>query len=74
MPDPPRQHQCNQRRQPGLQHTLTAALSVVATVSDLFSGQRYERVAVTPLFTLYRRSVEGRVAFIGVIYSSGGRK
>ena len=56
----------------GYKHSLTAALSAVATVSDLFSGQRYQRVALTPLFTqVYQRSVEGRVAFVGVIYSFG---
>jgi outer membrane receptor for ferrienterochelin and colicin len=59
----------------GYKRALTAALSAVATVSDLFSGQRYQRVASTPLFTeVYRRSVEGRVAFVGVIYSFGVTK
>jgi outer membrane receptor for ferrienterochelin and colicin len=59
----------------GYKRALTPALSAVATVSDLFSGQRYQRVALTPLFTqVYRRSVEGRVAFVGVIYSFGGTK
>jgi hypothetical protein len=44
-------------------------------MSDLFSGQRYQRVASTPLFIeVYRRSVEGRVAFVGVIYSFGVTK
>ena len=59
----------------GYKRALTASLSGVATVSDLFSGQRYQRVASTPLFTeVYRRSVEGRVAFVGVIYSFGATK
>jgi outer membrane receptor protein involved in Fe transport len=59
----------------GYKHALTAALSAVATVSDLFSGQRYQRVADTPLFTqVYQRSVEGRVAFVGVIYTFGVTK
>ncbi len=57
----------------GYKRTLTPKLSMVATISDLFSGQRYRRVAVTPLFTqVYERSVEGRVAFVGVTYSFGG--
>ena len=59
----------------GYKRAVTAAMSAVATVSDLFSGQRYQRVASTPLFTeVYRRSVEGRVAFVGVIYSFGVTK
>jgi outer membrane receptor for ferrienterochelin and colicin len=59
----------------GYKHAFTAALNAVATVSDVFSGQRYTRVASTPLFTqVYQRSVEGRVAYLGVIYSFGGAK
>ena len=59
----------------GYKHTFTAALTAVATVSDVFSGQRYTRVASTPLFTqIYQRRVEGRVAYVGVIYSFGGTK
>jgi outer membrane receptor for ferrienterochelin and colicin len=59
----------------GYKHALTPALSVVATVSDVFSGQRYQRVAYTPLFTqIYERSVEGRIAFAGLIYTIGVAK
>ena len=59
----------------GYKHSFTAALTAVATVSDLFSGQRYTRIASTPQFTqVYQRSVEGRVAYVGVIYSFGGTK
>ena len=56
----------------GYKRAITSALSMVATVSDLFSGQRYQRIASTPLFTqVYQRNVEGRVAFVGLTYSFG---
>lgn len=56
----------------GYKRALTPSLSAVATVSDLFSGQRYQRTSITPSFTqVYRRSVEGRVAFVGLAFSFG---
>jgi outer membrane receptor protein involved in Fe transport len=59
----------------GYKHTLTAALAAVATISDVFNGQRFQRVAVTPLFTqVYQRRIEGRVVFVGLTYSLGGTK
>ncbi len=59
----------------GYKHALTSALSAVATVSDLFSGQRYQRVASTPLFVqIYQRRVEGRIVFVGLTYSFGVTK
>jgi len=59
----------------GYKHSLTSALSAVAIVSDLFNGQRYRRLAVTPLFTqVYQRSIEGRVVFVGLTYSFGVKK
>jgi outer membrane receptor protein involved in Fe transport len=59
----------------GYKHALTAALSVVATVSDLFDGQRYQRVASTPtLGQVYERSVVGRIAYFGVVYTIGTTK
>jgi outer membrane receptor protein involved in Fe transport len=59
----------------GYKRALTSALSAVATVSDLFNGQRYQRVAVTPQFIqVYRRSVEGLVSFVGLTYSFGVTK
>ena len=59
----------------GYKHGFTPALSAVATVSDLFNGQRYERVTITPtLIQVYERTVAGRVAFVGVVYSIGVRK
>jgi outer membrane receptor protein involved in Fe transport len=59
----------------GYKHTLTHALSAVATVSDLFNGQRYQRTASTPTLTqVYERSVRGRVAWFGLTYTVGVTK
>jgi len=59
----------------GCKHSLTPALSAVATVSDVFNGQRYQRLAATPLFTqTYQRSVDGRIVFVGLAYTFGVRK
>ncbi len=59
----------------GYKHTLTAALSAVATISDLFDGQRYQRYASTPtLMQTYERSVVGRVAWFGLTYTMGVSK
>jgi outer membrane cobalamin receptor len=56
----------------GYKHALTAALSAVLTISDLFNGQRYERSVSTPTLTqVYERSVVGRVAWLGVTYTVG---
>lgn len=59
----------------GYKRAFTAALSAVATVSDLFNGQRYQRYAVTPQFSqVYQRNMEGRVTFVGLTYSFGATK
>jgi outer membrane receptor protein involved in Fe transport len=59
----------------GYKRALTPALSVVATVSDLFNGQRYERIASTPTLTqVYQRNVAGRIAFFGLVYTIGVTK
>jgi outer membrane receptor protein involved in Fe transport len=56
----------------GYKHAITPTLSAVATVSDLFSEQHYERTSATPvLMQTYRRSVEGRVVFVGLSFSFG---
>jgi len=47
----------------------------LATVSDLFNGQRYQRFASTPALTqVYERRVAGRVAWFGVTYTIGVTK
>src|SRR5207344_834612 len=59
----------------GCKHTLTPSLSAVATISDLFNGQRYQRFASTPTLTqVYARSVVGRVAWFGLTYTMGVTK
>jgi len=59
----------------GYKHALTPALSFVATVSDLFDGQHYQRNASTPTLTqVYERSVVGRVAWLGLSYTVGVTK
>jgi len=59
----------------GYKHAWNRDLSLVATVSDLFNGQRYQRFAATPAFTqVYERSVEGRVVYVGLVYSFGAQK
>ena len=59
----------------GYRHTLTPALAAVATVSDLFSGQHYQRYASTPTLTqVYERSVVGRVFWFGLSYTLGVTK
>jgi outer membrane receptor protein involved in Fe transport len=59
----------------GYKHTLTPTLAAVATISDLFDGQRYQRNASTPTLTLvYERSVVGRVAWVGLTYTIGVTK
>jgi outer membrane receptor protein involved in Fe transport len=56
----------------GYKHTLTPALSAVATISDLFNGQHYQRTVSTPMLTqIYERSVLGRVAWFGLTYVIG---
>ena len=54
---------------------LTIALMAVATVSDLFNGQHYQRVVSTPTLTqVYERSLVGRTTFVGLVYSIGVAK
>jgi outer membrane receptor protein involved in Fe transport len=58
----------------GYKHAWTRDLSLVATVSDLFNGQRYQRLAVTPTLTqVYERRVEGRVVYVGLVWSLGAQ-
>ncbi|MBV9697282.1 MAG: TonB-dependent receptor [Gammaproteobacteria bacterium] len=58
----------------GYRRRLSQKLTGVLTATDLFSGQRFERTAVTPAFTaLYRRAVHGGVVYLGVVYALGGQ-
>jgi hypothetical protein len=50
-------------------------LSAVATLSDVFDGQRFQRFATTPTFTQeYQRTVRGRILYLGLVYSFGTAK
>jgi len=59
----------------GYKRQLLSDLTAVITLSDAFDGQRYRRFAATPSFTEeYRRTVLGRVLYIGAVYSFGSTK
>jgi hypothetical protein len=47
-------------------------LTALATVSDLFNGQRFQRFSTSPTFTQeYQRTVRGRILYVGLVYSFG---
>jgi outer membrane receptor protein involved in Fe transport len=59
----------------GYKRQVKPGLTAIATLSDIFNGQRYERFESTPTFTGdYLRAVQGRVVYIGLIYSLGSAK
>jgi outer membrane receptor protein involved in Fe transport len=59
----------------GYKRQLNSDLSAVATLSDVFDGQRFRRFATTPTFTQeYQRTVQGRILYLGVVYSFGTGK
>jgi outer membrane receptor protein involved in Fe transport len=56
----------------GWRHQLRTDLTALGTVSDIFNGQRTERVLSAPGFEgNYLRAVRGRIFFVGVVYSFG---
>jgi outer membrane receptor protein involved in Fe transport len=56
----------------GYKHQVRPDLSLVATVTDLFDGQRQQRLVSTPgLHDVYLRHQYGRVAYVGVVYTFG---
>jgi outer membrane receptor protein involved in Fe transport len=56
----------------GYRHQLRPELTALATVSDLFNGQHYQRFLSTPSFTeQYQRDVRGRILYVGVVYAFG---
>lgn len=58
----------------GYRRQLARGLSLVMTLSDLFDGQHYERVATTPAFSeTYVRRVRGRVGYLGIVCTLGSR-
>ena len=59
----------------GIKHQLKTDLTAVVTVSDVFNGQRFQRLAMSPTFTEeYIRTVRGRVFYVGFVYSFGTSK
>jgi hypothetical protein len=59
----------------GYKRQLKPDLTAVATVSDIFNGQRYQRFASTPTFTQeYQRVTQGRIVYVGLVYSFGSSK
>ncbi len=59
----------------GYKRQLKSDLSAVATLSDIFNGQRFQRFATTPAFTQeYQRTVRGRILYLGLVYSFGTGK
>jgi outer membrane receptor protein involved in Fe transport len=56
----------------GYRHRFGRGLSAVATLTDIFNGQRSRRIESTPDFSGdYVRAVRGRVLYVGVVYSFG---
>jgi outer membrane receptor protein involved in Fe transport len=59
----------------GVRHQLGPELTALATVSDVFNGQRFRRFSTSPTFTQeYQRTVRGRVLYVGFVYSFGTTK
>lgn len=56
----------------GYRRQLQRDLTGVLTASNVFNGQRFERIAVTPTFTEhYSRFVYGRILYVGLVYAFG---
>jgi outer membrane receptor for ferrienterochelin and colicin len=59
----------------GYKHQIRSDLSLVATLSDAFNGQRYQRLLESPaLRQTYQREQVGRIAYIGLAYQFGAPK
>ncbi len=59
----------------GYKRQLKPDLTVVATVTDVFDGQRFQRITTTPSFTeVYRRTVLGRIIYVGLVHTFGTSK
>lgn len=59
----------------GYRRQLRPDLALVATVSDVFDGQRQRRILTTPqLREDYDRHQLGRIAYLGVVYTFGTQK
>ncbi len=59
----------------GYRRQLRPDLALVATLTDVLDGQRFERVVDTPqLHDVYVRHQLGRVALVGLVYTFGAQK
>lgn len=59
----------------GYKHQLRDTLSLVATVSDLFNSQKFQRIVNTgPLHEHYSRQQVGRIVYVGLIYTGAAAK
>jgi hypothetical protein len=59
----------------GYERRLWRGLSAVATVADLFDGQRFQRIVNTPtLRDNYNRHQFGRVGYFGLTYAFGSTR
>lgn len=58
----------------GYRRQFSPVLSAVATVSDLFNGQRLRRQVLTAtLDQVYQRQIDGRIAYLGLVYALGAQ-
>jgi outer membrane receptor protein involved in Fe transport len=59
----------------GYRAQLRPTLALVVTVSDVFDGQRSQRVTSTPVLQqTYARSQSGRISYAGIVYVFGNAK
>ena len=59
----------------GLRHQLRPTLTAVATLSDVFNTQRFERWSTTPTFSSHAlRTWRGRVLWFGLVQAFGSSK
>ena len=56
----------------GYKHQFSPPVTAVATVTDIGNGQKLHRYSASPAFTQdYRRTVVGRILYVGIVYSFG---
>ncbi len=59
----------------GYKHQVSSSLTGLVTVSDVFNGQRFQRYAAAQTFTEnYQRVVQGRVVYLGFVFTFGAPK
>jgi hypothetical protein len=59
----------------GLRRQLRPTLTAIATLSDVFNSQRFERWSTTPTFSSHAlRTWQGRVLWFGLVQAFGSTK